>query len=559
MANTITPILPQDIRREYGPRILHWDQVYFGPDASKYDDQATLERFVVSVKDIIMHPTTGDWVVTFVSDEYIPTLIPRKVNTDDSDVNDSIVVPSKSYNRRADVLSVDITSTPIRFYVNSRIWINGSQGSHFKIFRGTQIDSSGVSIGAVYNANGKIVDDSIELELVAFDRDVTNMAIRTPKTGHLRELPVSDDLVTLVVYAQDGTYLDSQVLVVSHENYIPSESSTRFISDIRLDTPYLSESDDTVIEVKRNMLLQSLGLFAVATYNDGTESQRLPVGGSKFKLNGIDAFTASTDLQEIDVVLSYVLGKDEAASNTTGTAVRHKTKAYTIRTMPSDAAYSVKLFAIPIWNSVTAKWTIRYKLYDLRRDTTTDVTDLVELSDTYKFNPDLFGQKQTIQVAINLKNVGPQYEHYRPVQMFYITLIRPGATRNVPAYYLFSYSSASQFGDNLAANYSVQAGKGVIDISCGHTNQEDWIAGIYKNLDVIYTGDTPAPPTPTSFRFRKHGDTSFTEIPMTNITKPINVNGAWNQGDTIIVEFFAESAGETLELAAMSFNVNLLS
>lgn len=555
---TIVPMLKQDVRREVNDRLYHWDQVYFGPDTTGLDPANTLHRYVVEVGDIIFHPDTGDWVVSHVSENLIPTLRPRTSNTHDTDVNDSIVIPSKSYNRRADVLNIDTSQTPIRFYVNSRIWVNGSQSSHFKIFKGTKIDDGGVSIGADYNANGKIVGDTFELELVAFDRDVTNLAIKTPKTGYLRELPLQDDLVTLVIYAQDGSYIDSQVLVVSHENFIPSAATTRVISDIRLDTPYLAENDRRIIEVKRNMTLQSLGLFAIASYNDGSESQRLPVGGSKFKLQGIDAFTASNDLHEVDVTLVYVLGNDEAGENTTGTLVRHIPKTYTIRTMPSDAAYSVKLFVIPIWNTATAKWELRYKLYDLRRDTTLDVTDLVEVSASFKFNPDLYAQKQTIQVAINLKNLGPQYQHYRPVQVFYITLVRPGESRNAPVYYLLSYGSNVQIGNNLAANLQVISGKTTLNMSAGFATIEDWISGVYKNLSILYTGDTPAPPNPTGFRLRKHTADTFLEFPMNALLKPVEVSGAWVQGDTVIVEFFAESGNETLELAAMSFNVNVL-
>lgn len=554
----ITPILPEDYRREIGPKVWHWNQIYFGADSKLYDSALSLERYVPAVDDIVMHPQTGDWVVNFVSETHIPSFRPRQINLNDSDVNDQIVVPSKSYNRRADVLHIDVTTLPIRFYVNSRIWVNGSQASHFKIFTGTNISENGVSIAATYNANGQIVSDSVELELVAFDRDnVTNRAIKTPKAGYLREIPASDDLVTLVIYAQDGSYIDSQVLVVSHENFIPSSAATRYITEIALDTPYLSESDDKVIEVKRNMLLQSLALFGIVRYNDGS-FQRLPVGGkSKFQLHGMEAFTASNDLHEVDVVLSYSMGADEAGVKTTGTLERSKTEAYTVRTMPSDAAYSVKLFVVPTWNRTTAKWELRYKLYDLKRDNTKDVTSLVEQSTDYKFNPDLYSQQQTVQVAINLMNVGPQYQFYRPVQTFNITLIRPGEIQNVPAYYLLSYSANLQMGNGLVANRNSVGGKTMLNLSCGFTTLEDWITGIYKHLGVLYTGDTPAPPNPTKFRLRKNSNTDFTEYAMSNITKNIEVTGAWAQGDTALVEFFAESAGDTLELATLALNVNI--
>lgn len=554
----ITPITPQDYRREIGPKVWHWYQIYFGPEASNYDDASILERYVPAVKDIIMHPETGDWIVEFVSEEYIPTLSPRHMGNQDKDVNDSIVIPSKSYNRRSDVIHVDTTTMPFRFYINSRIWIHGSQASHFKIFRGANIGDDGVSIGAVYNANGKIVSDSIELELAAFDRDVTNVAIRTPKTGYLRELPVSDDIVTMVVYANDGSYLDSQVLVVSHDNFIPSEAATRYITDIRLDTPYISESDSSVIEVKRNMTIQSLALYGIVSYNDGSRSQRLPVGGDKFQLHGMDAFTASTDLQEVDVTLTYLMGEDEAAIGSTATAIRKKVKAYTIRTMPSDAAYSVKLFVIPVWNAQSAQWELRYKLYDLRRDSTVDVTDLVETNPRHLFNPNLYGQKQTVQVAINLMNVSPQYQFYRPVQSFNITLVRPGESKNVPVYYLLSYSSNLQLGNNMTANKSTANGKTFINFASGYASKEEWLTNVYKHIGVLYTGDTPAPPNPTKFRLRKHGTTSFTEYDINKIIQNIEVTGSWTQGQTVVLEFFAESAGTTLELGALAFNVNIV-
>lgn len=562
MANTenITPILPQDYRREIGSKVWHWNQIYFGVDPKLYDDAYTLERYVPVVGDIVMHPTTGDWVVEFVSESYIPSFRPRKIRTNDNDVNDQLVIPSKSYNHRADVLHVDVTSTPVRFYVNSRIWMNGSQASHFKIFAGTNTGEGAVSIGAVYNPAGKIIGDSFELELVAFDRDdIVNRAIKTPKTGYLREVPVSDDLVTLAFYNQDGSYHDSQVLVVSHENFIPSEAATKYITDIRLDSAYISESDDTVIEVKRNMLLQSLALFGTVYYNDGT-SQRLPIGGkSKFQLHGVEAFTASNDLHEVDVTLVYNMGGDEAAVNTTGTVQRAKTKTYTVRTMPSDAAYSVKLFVIPIWDEAQAKWQLRYKLYDLRRGSTADVTDLVEYNNDFKFNPDLYSQSQTVQVAINLMNVGPQYQFYRPVQVFNITLIRPGSSKNVPAYYLLSYSANLQLGQGLVANRGQANGKTTLNFSSGYTSLDKWITGIYKHIAVLYTGDTPAPPNPTKFRLRKASSSTFTEYPMSDIVKTIEVNGTWLQGDTAVLEFFAESAGDTLELGALALNVNLTS
>lgn len=557
--DNITPILVEDYRKEVGPKVWHWDQIYFGPDPSIYDNKTILRRYVPVVGDIVLHPTNGDWIVSEVSESLIPTLTPRHMVDNDVDVNDSIVVPSSSFSRRADVIHVDNTTTPIRFYINSRIFIHGSQASHYKVFLGLRVGDGGNSIGAVYNAAGQIVGDNIELELAAFDRDVTNLTIKTPKSGHLRELPADGETVTIVAYAQDGRQLDAQVLVVSHENFLPSSASTRFVSAIALDTPYLSEDDASIIEIPRNMNMNALALFGIVTYNDGSPSQRLPVNGTKFELHGDEAFTASVDMNSVGVVLSYSLGDDEAAVDTTGQVRRSKTRSYRIKTLPSDAAYSVKLFVLPIWNSQIAKWQLRYMLYDMRRDMRRDVTDLVEPNTQFKFNPDLFNQKQTVKVAINLMNVGPEYKFYRPTQSFYITLLKPGETPNQAAYYILSYSTDIVLGNNLMAHRRTVAGVVNLDLSCGQATLDDYMVNIYKNMEVLYTPDVAAPPNPTKFRLRLYGVPTVTEYPIEKIVTGVTgLTGAWTQGKTAIVEFFAESGGQPVELGTLAYPVNVV-
>lgn len=560
--DTVTPILVEDYRKEIGPKVWHWDQIYFGPDVTKYDKKDILRRYVPVVGDLVLHPTNGDWIVAEVSENMIPTLTPRHIVDNDIDVNDSIVVPSSAYSRRADVMHVDNTVTPIRFYINSRIFINGSHASHYKVFLGTNVGPSGNSIGAVYNASGKIVSDNIELELAAFDRDVTNLTIKTPKSGYLRELPADGELVTIVAYAQDGRQHDSQVLVVSHENFLSSGAATRFISSIALDTPYLSDADNSLIEIPRNMNLNALAMFGVVTYNDGTPSQRLPVNGTKFSLHGAEAFTASIDMNSVGVVLAYSLGDDESAVDTTGQVTRSKTKSYRIKTLPSDAAYSVKLFVIPVWNSQIAKWQLRYMLYDMRRDMRRDVTDIVEQSTEtkFRFNPDQFNQKQTVKVSINLANVGPEYKFYRPTQSFYITLLKPGETPNQAAYYLLSYSSDIVIGNNLIAQRRRVNGLTTLDLSCGQASLEDYLMNVYKNIEVLYTPDVAAPPNPTKFRLRLYGTTVVQEFTIDKIVSGVsNVIGTWNQGQTAIVEFFAESGGQPVELGTLAYPINVVS
>lgn len=559
VVDTVTPILVDDYRKEIGPKLWHYDQIYLGPDITKYDNQSISRRYVPVAGDIVFSPSTGDWIVTEVSQNYIPILVPRNVHTNDTDVSDSIIIPSSMYSRRCDVIYVDNTVTPIRYYVNPRVYINGSHATHYKIFLGNNISSNGNSLIAVYNNYNQIVSDSMDLELAAFATAATNQSIKTPKTGYLKELPSEGDIVTLVIFANDGTELDTIPLVVAYENFVVASGTTRTITNIQLDSPYISSNDSSVVEIPRNMNINALALFGIVNYNDGQSPLRLPVNGNKFSLLGADAYTASVDMSSVGVVLSYALGDDESAVGTTGNNIRAITKNYRIKTLPSDAAYSVKLFVIPFWNKQLAKWNLQYVLYDLRRDMHQNVTSLVELDDDYKFNPDLFAQRQTVQVAINLMNVGPQYKFYRPVQSFYITLIKTGEVQNADSYYNLAYSTDVILGPSLVANRRVLGANTTIDLSCGLTTVDDYIAKIYNKIEVIYTSDSAAPPRPSGFRLRKLGSDTFVTLDISQITSMNQTSETWTQGDTAVVEFISISAGVEVELGTLAYPVNIVS
>lgn len=557
MTNVIIPVTTSDFSREHGPRVWHWDKVYFGPEPAKYNGDLSAKRYVVVTGDIIMHPDTGDWVVTSVDANHIPKLRPRTTNRQDNQtINDMIVIPSKTYNRRADVIHVDTSRRPYRFYVSSRIWINGSQASHFKVFMGTDISDKGNIISANYNSTGTLIGTNIELELVKFDRDETvNLAVKTPKSGYLRELPLHDDVVTLVFYTQDGSYFDSQTLVVSHTNFVPSHVATKYITDIVLHTPFISKSDKTVLEVPRNMLLQSMMLHASIHYNDGTVSPRYPVPSTKFQLLGADAFSASVDMHSVDTVLSYKLGQGEAAVGPTATKEKFITKPYLLKVVPSDAAYSVKLFVLPVWDVTARIWTLRYKLYDMKRKSTRDVTNLVEYGSQNRFNGQLYSQKQVVQVALNLANVSAVYQHYRPVQRFEITLNRPGDDMGVPSYYTLSYSSGTSIGYGWMCNLTTVGSTRNIDLSCGQATLDAWWENVYRNLVVLNTADLPTAPRPTHFRVIKHGTTQPVIKPIADIVSPFQYATPLGRRDTVIIELFTKTSDGDLELGSYSLHV----
>lgn len=555
MATVVTPI--GNVDRE--PSVWHWNAIYMGTANLPTPVPVGLKRQIAVVGDIVIHPLKGNYSVTFVNDEFMPTL--KQIPAYTGGTEDVIIAPAGNFLNAGGCLRVDSTTLPIRFNVDSTSWVYRSNATHYKIFRGYDITNNGVCISAQFNAQGLRISENIELELLAIN-NVTNMAIKGFKSGYLTELPNFNDTVTLVVYASNGDILETRSLAVTETSHVAKSSrAVKTIVDISLDSPYVSESDATLLEYPFNLNLSAAGLFGVVTYNDGSVA-RLPVNGGKFRLDGIRAFTASSAGQTASVVLNYELSDDEQASLSTGdfTGHRSKTKAYKIRTQAADGAYSVKLFAVPTWDKTGSQWKLRYYLYNLSRDIHQDVTSLIEPNIDFAFNGKVYNSAQTVKVALNLMNVGSRYKNYRHVQSFNITLLQPGSAKNVPSYWNLSYSSDVNVGVSLRADKTGSGSSVSFDFSAGCTTLEQWLNKVYYPTEPIRAlGVENIPPAPTRFRLKgASSGTVYAEREIAEVIGPVaNISSSAGQGDTLVLEFFTLASGDEVELSCVGLNINV--
>ena len=554
MSNVITPI--GNVDRE--PSVWHWNAIYMGTDNLPNPVPPGIKRQIAVVGDIVIHPTQGNFEVMFVNDVYMPTL--KRIPVYTANQEDVIIAPVGNFINATGCLRVDSTSLPIRFNVDSKSYVYRSNATHYKIFRGYNITNSGVCISALFNNQGLRVSEAIELELLAIN-NVSNQGIKGFKAGNLTELPIFNDTVTLVVYASNGDILETRSLIVTEASHIArSDRAVRSVVGVALDSQYLSATDSTLLEYPFNLNINAAALFGLVTYNDGSVS-RLPVNGGKFRVDGLRAFTASQEGQTASIVLNYELSNDEQATASTGDFVgqRSITKAYKIRTMAADGAYSVKLFVVPYWVKATNTWKLKYYLYNLSRDIRQDVTSLVEENIDFKFIGNVYNTTQTVKVALNLMSVGTRYKNYRHVQSFTISLLQPGSTVNAPSYWNIGYSSGVLVGMGLKADKSGAGSNVAYNISAGCTDLGQWLNKVYFPLEAVRAvGVENIPPSPTRFRLRHVSTgTLLTERDIAGVIANIgNLTSNLTQGDALLLELFTVASGDEIELACVGLNVN---
>ena len=164
-----------------------------------------------------------------------------------------------------------------------------------------------------------------------------------------------------------------------------------------------------------------------------------------------------------------------------------------------DGAYSVRLSVIPNWNG--AEWELNYRLHNLDRDISYDVTDLVEAaSNSVPFQPRKFGTMQRVVVALQLDKVNSAFARFRHVQAFDISLMGSAAIDNSPFYISYHTGQDPYYGQDIKLVKSQVGERHYVNISCGASTLEDWLDKTFYRTEPMFNkfAETEAP-KPTHF------------------------------------------------------------
>ena len=443
--------------------------------------------------------------------------------------------------------------TPHPCFIDNRVIIPGSGNSYIKIFKGFDVTDSSHVVSGVFNSAKRMVSENIPLENVVIPHYPANTyKVATP--AHLTETLEDGEVVTVVVYTSAGSMsLRFTLLVVNTEFVRNIDASKKHITDISLVTPYISDSDDLVVEIPLSMTTNSASFIGKVTYSDGS-STTYPVDNDKFSLHGFDTYVASRVGDILPVVLRYALSSTENANLVNTVNGKHFiNKQYSIKTVESDSRYSIKLFVLPVWDTPTLRWKLQYWLYSLSRDTVIDVTRHVEPSvNSTPFIGNLFGTAQRLVVSFNMDKLGPSYSYYRHVETLEVTLNHPVTSSPVSAYYEVKYDSDSIVGSHVLARVSGPANNYTLDLSNGFGEASALVQRWYNaSSPLIYPFNEDRAPYPTNVRIII-GSWSR-EIDVDDLTKPITgVTTAIGNGTPVLVEFVRISNLNRLELGKVA-------
>lgn len=539
-----------------GERFRQWNmtEIYTGPNGTgryvpNVDDLGLSWKDLSFYRCVSVDYTTGysNWQRVNLNN-----------NTGVDETVDVITGVGSGYTFESFRVWINTKKLPYSMHFDARLYLYGTKASYIKVFEGNDISGNGRVISAMYNASGVMTSENIPLELVKYNGDVNNMAVKTPVNAYCSTTVNDGEILTAVVYGHDGSILSACRLIAANSDAVRSlEVSAKYVTNIELLSPYLSSNKADTLEYPLNMLVQSDSLRGRVRYSDGTYKE-YPVDGVKFSLMGINGYIASEVGQEFPLILKYTLSAGEYAYGVSEPVPeRSMTRQYKLETIKSDDEYSVKLFVVPEWLN-SAKWGLRYYLYNLERDAVHDVTDLVELgSESKAFNGGNYDSVQEMTIAFNMLNLGTSYNYYRQVQTFRVQLHRPATDTTATTYYTVAYASDLKYGSGIKARASGSSNNYGLDLTNGYQDINAWLEHLYYSLSPLrYTQTEATAPRPTHVRLRI-GSNWSREVPIENIlTKITNVSATVAQGTLLRLEFFKRTGDVDYELAIGSMNIS---
>ncbi|EKD22644.1 MAG: hypothetical protein ACD_84C00025G0001 [uncultured bacterium] len=358
------------------------------------------------------------------------------------------------------------------------------------------------------------------------------------------------ELVTAVFYSDIGGVVSKRQLLVENTAFIRrTDTNTKYITGISLESPFLSASDPRMIQYPLNVPQDGLSLIGVVHYSDGSVS-RLPVDGTKFKIFGLEGFISTIIGQKFNLVLKYSLSPGEIAYGVNSADGKFITETYKATTMRADGAFTVKLYGYPVWIDEVNGYRMEWFMYNLDRNAVYRVTPYVKFNaNSHVFDPTLYGTVQHLSVSMNLRDVNGLFTNYIHVQTMDVALLNPGTARATNWTLTTSPGQTVPFGtNNFAAATFVNQNLWRVNLMSGAVNQAEWLQKLYFNtMPLTDVTREVAPPTPNYFAIVV-GSTEL-EYPTSEWNITHDVNFPITPDSTLFIKFFYRTPDNDIQLS----------
>ncbi len=519
--------------------------------------------YVPKVNDYVIQATSGTlYIVTDLNySNFIPTLQQIEIEKLPNVLKYQNILGDPSV---ADILSpfklyFNSETNPYTLNVDASLIIFNTLANSVKFFLGSNITTNPSPISLSLDNNGNIIGDSIPLVGVSYNdtADVYNKVIPTAFTNQLLQ---TGDYVTILVYDAVGNVIQQQVLTVVVTNgYVGPSSPTLLVTGLTLESPFISVTDPSVIELPANIGISNVVFKGIVNYNNGTNAVHNVNDGGPFNVYGLNQVLKANMLESVDIVLQYTLQPGEKAI--VGQSYNGKTVSenYTLRLTSPNFDYQLQLYPIPVYNGTS--FNIHWFLLSMSRNLFIEVTPYVTYSNQTGFNGTLFGTNQSLQVSLALDNVVPQLTGLIVTQYCELLLNNVSAgPSTIYQIYTNTAISTAPYGNNVRAK-SLNSTNNILDITCQNTQLQAWLDQVYyPNLPVTNTQLESAPPVPTHFDiFYNTGPISNNQL-LTNGASQRFQLGDWNQSiklnnatlplnSTIMIRFLQITANQVAVLS----------
>jgi hypothetical protein len=366
---------------------------------------------------------------------------------------------------------------------------------------------------------------------------------------------VNGEIVTIVFYTVNDVVVSKRQLLVENTSFIRSvDASAKYITGIRLESPFMSPTIDKQIDYPINVPMNALNLMGIVMYSDGSEL-RLPVDGTKFSMFGLDQYVSTIIGQKLNLVLRYAMAPNETAySGVNNNGNHYVTEEYALLSVNPNNSYAVKLFGYPYWIDANTGYQMRWWMLNLDRNVWFDVTSNVTFnSNTGPYDPKGYGYLQRKSVSLNLKDVSGVFKNFVHTQLVEIVLNGPPNGTSTP--WLMSHESNStrpMYGQDLFAKLKSPS---TVNLSSGITTYEEWKSRVYLNtFPLVNPANELTPMTPTHFIVDYNG--LQTEYGVENWNVDINVGNNIQTSKTLSIRFVKRVGTTDLQLAVAAMIIN---
>lgn len=446
---------------------------------------------------------------------------------------------------------LDTSVTPFSMTVDQRLSYPGPDVDHIVAYVGNP-DGTRRPVSVYYNNAGELIGESVPVvPALTRNPDVPEgyTIVKGIPTFYSNEDLDNNTPVLVIAYAAAGHEVSRRQLLIKRSGFTPKRNDAiKYIRDISLRTPFMSDTDEEVINLPVNVPLQGLYMRGVVSFNDGSEIE-YPIDNVRFSLLGLSDYVATEPNRRSKLVLRYRVPNNEMSLGGVQTDNFYRTRRYSVMTKEAQGAYNVKIYAYPVWIDPVQGYALRFFLYNSDRRVKYDITHLVEYAvNGAPFNPTLYGVLQTLNVGINLSKVSPSYVNYRFNQIIQLVLWREGTERETNWTIQFETGQDPAYGPNNRAKLKfINSNYYLLSLDNNCATMKDWLKRLYWDTLPIYNSRTEvAGIEPTHFRVKVGNQTHEYTVSEWKLVK--QVMAGLKDNDTCFIEWIKKTPDSVLEL-----------